>query len=999
MSNEQYARVNGPARVSFWRFVALVIAFTTVVGVAVAFFQPWLADRDAGNAFVRRYRPAQDGLAQLYVTYDADGQVTAWISSNLRRLPAARALTSHLRPAHLKALKRQWQAEGEDELDVDLLLQHLDGDAQLFENRTRKLAANGKITEDVSTVLRTEDGDYLIGSTQVGHEAELTYEPPLQVFHGNEKISESKQVGSQRYSTLAFSFKSATRIVARESVDNEAGQFADCVKLENVFEVQPEGKPPVVNTTIEWFAAGIGTVEWRRLDEQGKLLERGVIASGPGVSSVKTPPPIALLADSPRATTATDAWELTLFGKVHSPHNSAEGTMAPVVIPTKPPLLLAAAQEGDLFAMTADGGAASQAWTFHPHGTILSPPCWDSQRACLYFGSTDKRLYAVDARGFYRWSFVTGDNVPGRPVVVNNDVIFGSEDGRVYAVDADQGTLRWKYETGGPVASSPVVVGETVVIGSDDGGVYAFNPQSGDLQWSTFLDHPVEVPLIHDGDQLLVATYGGALAALNAADGRLLWSVQVGGAFTAAPAVNPQQVMVVENGRLSAFDRTTGARLWRVVDQKFVAPPVVIEQSIFVADSNGHVHQLDLAGKSIRSWQPDESSGIDWAPNSLRLGLSLGGDSLWMTDKRGNIVRLGPEPLGPKPLRPRWTKRILDPPYASSRFNLTPQAYGDRAVVVDDRLNIFVADPSTGEATHQGSIGDPTAKVSADMTVAGNVLLANIGANLHATRLPEGTALWKFDGGGVPFRPAEVFGETAFWLVQHSQPLADGSAGTLFALNVQSGEVRWRRPIETLVAAGGIVAGNDKLFVSTPPMALTLNTGEPVWRATDVGATLGGPALNDSGTHLYIGTLDDKTGLGGVAALNTHDGKVTWRVSLGATTLNPMERPWFASNVVVAPLWSGEIVALSAEDGKQRWSYKPTVARRGGITVSGNHVWFMQQNSELACVDLADGQLKARFALDVDLRGSTGFAPRPLVLGKHMIVPFSMVLMGFEAPR
>jgi outer membrane protein assembly factor BamB len=53
-------------------------------------------------------------------------------------------------------------------------------------------------------------------------------------------------------------------------------------------------------------------------------------------------------------------------------------------------------------------------------------------------------------------------------------VFFGSEDRKLYAVAPD-GTLVWSFATEGPIDSSPAIgpTGE-VVVGSRDGSVYCF---------------------------------------------------------------------------------------------------------------------------------------------------------------------------------------------------------------------------------------------------------------------------------------------------------------------------------------------------------------------------------------------------------------------------------------------------------------------------------------------------------------------------------------------
>ena len=153
-------------------------------------------------------------------------------------------------------------------------------------------------------------------------------------------------------------------------------------------------------------------------------------------------------------------------------------------MPSDPPLLLAAGYDGDLVAFDAGDQAAPVVWRFHTGGDDHGPPAYDAARGAVYFGSSDKRLYAVDLRGLYLWSYQTGDNVASRPLIVGDVIVFGSEDGNVYGLDVTTGGLMWSTPTGGPIVSSAALAGEVLVIGSDDGMAHALDPATGQEQWT-----------------------------------------------------------------------------------------------------------------------------------------------------------------------------------------------------------------------------------------------------------------------------------------------------------------------------------------------------------------------------------------------------------------------------------------------------------------------------------------------------------------------------------
>src|SRR5262249_31706662 len=137
-------------------------------------------------------------------------------------------------------------------------------------------------------------------------------------------------------------------------------------------------------------------------------------------------------------------------------------------------------------------------WSFHPTGTVYGPPAFDPEAGRIFFGASDKRLYALTAGGMFLWSFETGDNVATRPLVVGDLVVFGSEDGTLYALDAATGRQGWTAQAGAAVVSSPALVGNVIVIGSDDQTVYGLDAKTGEQLWTFVAGGAVEAPIVAD---------------------------------------------------------------------------------------------------------------------------------------------------------------------------------------------------------------------------------------------------------------------------------------------------------------------------------------------------------------------------------------------------------------------------------------------------------------------------------------------------------------------
>jgi len=84
------------------------------------------------------------------------------------------------------------------------------------------------------------------------------------------------------------------------------------------------------------------------------------------------------------------------------------------------------------------------------------------------------------------WTFATNGPVRVQPVVRGGVVYFGSTDQKFYAVDARTGELKWSRIVGGPVMSTAAVGNEgKVYFGCDDGCVYALDAATGRIVWAS----------------------------------------------------------------------------------------------------------------------------------------------------------------------------------------------------------------------------------------------------------------------------------------------------------------------------------------------------------------------------------------------------------------------------------------------------------------------------------------------------------------------------------
>ncbi|MEO9037946.1 MAG: PQQ-binding-like beta-propeller repeat protein [Gemmatimonadaceae bacterium] len=145
--------------------------------------------------------------------------------------------------------------------------------------------------------------------------------------------------------------------------------------------------------------------------------------------------------------------------------------------------------------------------------------------------------------------------------------------------------LAWHFKTGIVEAfeTSPLIVGRTMYVTTAMNHLIALDAVTGARKWeyahplgtTTACCGPVNRGAAYYGGRVYMATLDGELVALDTADGRLSWTVQVvdnkkGYSITMSPVVADGKVFIGASGaeygirgRVTAFDATTGAFVWR----------------------------------------------------------------------------------------------------------------------------------------------------------------------------------------------------------------------------------------------------------------------------------------------------------------------------------------------------------------------------------------------------------------------------------------------------
>lgn len=295
--------------------------------------------------------------------------------------------------------------------------------------------------------------------------------------------------------------------------------------------------------------------------------------------------------------------------------------------------LFVGAENGNLYAI--DLQTRKLQWLFHAGGAIASTPAVAG--GMVYFLSRDGRLYALDTgSGAVAWSFrtqgeavfsahgmfgqpLTGEPVPdpwdlylSSPLVHEGKVYVGSSDQRVYALDARSGKPVWVFKTGGMVHSSPALAGANVVVGSWDGAVYALDAATGVQKWrfQTQTEQTRSIMLgiqaspSVDADTVYIGSRDGYFYALDAASGKQRWRYDAQGSWVVATAAQDAAAVYVgtsDTGLLLALDKRSGAEKYRYrTDVWTYAAPLRAGDALIVGSMKGELAVLDAAGGKLR---------------------------------------------------------------------------------------------------------------------------------------------------------------------------------------------------------------------------------------------------------------------------------------------------------------------------------------------------------------------------------------------------------------
>lgn len=204
--------------------------------------------------------------------------------------------------------------------------------------------------------------------------------------------------------------------------------------------------------------------------------------------------------------------------------------------------------------------------------------------------------------------------------------------------------------------------------------------------------------------------------------------------------------------------------------------------------------------------------------------------------------------------------------------------------------------------------------------------------------VPGSAYLFDSEASGVPRRRAKLSVDPA--AAHDAVVLADGSVvvagrdGTLSRFAASGAAPLWRRELGERVAS--LAAGSGRLVASTwanRVWAIDAKDGRVLWKI-ELGAKAEAPALVD-GDDVYVATKGRT-----LVALDGVRGLLRWKAALPGTALHSPALAIAPARLVYCGTWDGQLLAYDPANGRARWSTRlparlagAPLALPGGVAV------------------------------------------------------------------
>ncbi|MCH7890162.1 MAG: PQQ-dependent dehydrogenase, methanol/ethanol family [Gemmatimonadetes bacterium] len=466
------------------------------------------------------------------------------------------------------------------------------------------------------------------------------------------------------------------------------------------------------------------------------------------------------------------------------------------------------------------------------------------------------------------WSFPTGTDrqFEVSPVVYDGIMYISSSYNRLFALDAATGELFWRYDHQqpddllvccGPVNRGVAIAGDAVLMATLDARLIAFHRLSGEILWDTeIIDYregyaATAAPLIV-GDLAIIGIAGGEFGI---------------------------------RGFFDAYDVATGERVWRHYTVPAAGEPGVetwAGESYLTGGAptwNAGAYDPETntlfwtTGNPAPDWNGDEREGDNLYSDAVIAVDPDTGERKWyfqftphdVWDYDGNtqvflvdMMRNGREVKALVQANRNGYFYILD--RTDGRFiSATAYVQANWATIAEDGRPIVNPEALPSE--------DPSVRVCPSHL--GGMNGAWTGAynpGLGLAYIPAVESCELYRKGIVAFIPGQMFLGGGYELIDVE---AERSFGVLAAIDVRTGETRWRYEDPIPLMAGTLSTEGGVVFTGTQSgfaLAFNAETGEEVWRHRLGGGVRSQPIAYEADGRVFVaigagnGTFLESTG-------------------------------------------------------------------------------------------------------------------------------------------
>ena len=230
-------------------------------------------------------------------------------------------------------------------------------------------------------------------------------------------------------------------------------------------------------------------------------------------------------------------------------------------------------------------------WKFKTGGPLYASPV--TANGTLYIGSTDGKLYALDAKQWgIKWVFDAGDAIRYSAIALGDRVYFNTRNNKVYALDAKTGEKLWEFKSKNWMDAPPVVADNKVYIGVFPSKIYVLNARTGTVE-------SVRERTIH----IRGIEYGcakGVFRPVFPEHDAKLWRDQTGGSESYPVVANDVVYIGARDGQLHAFDASSKTQVWTYQLGGFVeAAPAISDGILYAASGDGSVYAFTNASEVV----------------------------------------------------------------------------------------------------------------------------------------------------------------------------------------------------------------------------------------------------------------------------------------------------------------------------------------------------------------------------------------------------------------